>query len=110
MIKLTPEPRDIRSHAQREDDALLLVSEFTEDLRDGCGLPEVDAARIAQKLVHRFRLRHGARRIYVPAVDKTERDAAIRKKFNGQNAADCCREFGISRSRLYEIVGARPPV
>ena len=53
--------------------------------------------------------RHGARRIYVPAMDKSVRDAAIRAKFNGQNAAECCREFGISRTSLYRIVGRRAP-
>jgi len=86
---------------------MLLVAEFTEDLRLGCGVPEALAGEMARKLVDRFRLRHGARRIYVPAMDKTVRDAAIRSKFNGQNAAECCREFGISRTSLYRIVGRR---
>jgi Mor family transcriptional regulator len=107
MIQLKPEPKDSRSSAQREDDAALLVSEFTEDLRDGCGLTETEATQLALKLVHRFRLRHGARRIYVPAVDKTERDAAIRRDFKGTNAAELCRQYGISRSRLYQITGCR---
>jgi Mor family transcriptional regulator len=107
MIQLKPEPKDRRSSAQREDDAALLVSEFTEDLRDGCGMPETEATQLALKLVHRFRLRHGARRIYVPAVDKTERDAAIRRDFKGTNAAELCRQHGISRTRLYEIAGRR---
>ena len=107
MIKLKPEPTDRRTPAQREDDAALLVAEFTEDLRQGCGVPEGDASRMAVELVKRFRLRHGARRIYVPAVDKTERDQAIRRRFTGSNAADVCREFGVSRSRLYQIVERR---
>lgn len=107
MIQLKPEPKDSRSSAQREDDAALLVSEFTEDLRDGCGLTETAATQLALKLVHRFRLRHGARRIYVPAVDKSERDAAIRREFKGSNAAEMCRQYGIGRTRLYEIVGRR---
>ena len=110
MIHQRPEPKDHRTPAQREDDAMLLVAEFTEDLRLGCGVPEAQAGEMAKKLVDRFRLRHGARRIYVPAPDRSVRDAAIRAKFNGQNAADCCREFNISRTRLYEIVGRRAPV
>lgn len=107
MIQQRPEPKDHRTPAQREDDAMLLVAEFTEDLRLGCGLPEAQAGEMARKLVDRFRLRHGARRIYVPAPDRSVRDAAIRAKFNGQNAAEICREFCISRTRLYEIVGRR---
>lgn len=110
MIQQRPEPQDHRTPGQREDDAMLLVAEFTEDLRLGCGVPEAQAGDMARKLVDRFRLRHGARRIYVPAMDKSVRDAAIRAKFNGQNAADCCREFGISRTSLYRIVGRRAPV
>lgn len=110
MIQQRPEPKDHRTPGQREDDAMLLVAEFTEDLRLGCGVPEALAGDMARKLVDRFRLRHGARRIYVPAMDKSVRDAAIRAKFNGQNAAECCREFNIKRTRLYEIVGRRTPV
>lgn len=110
MSQQRPEPKYHRTPGQREDDAMLLVAEFTEDLRIGCGVPEAQAGEMAKKLVDRFRLRHGARRIYVPAMDKTVRDAAIRAKFNGQNAADCCREFGISRTSLYRIVGRRSPV
>lgn len=105
MIQPTNLPQDHRTPGQREDDALLLVAEFTEDLRLGCGLPEAQAGLMARQLVDRLRLRHGAQRIYIPGVDKAERDHAIRHKFNGQNASECCREFGISRSRLYQIVG-----
>ena len=107
MIQPRPEPKDHRTAGQREDDAMLLVAEFTEDLRLGCGVPEALACEMARKLVDRFRLRHSARRIYVPAMDKSVRDAAIRAKFNGQNAAECCREFSISRPRLYQIIGRR---
>jgi hypothetical protein len=110
MIKIRPEPQDARTPGQREDDALLLVSEFTEDLRMGCGLPEGQAHDVARKLVERLRLRHGARRIYIPGVDKSQRDAAIRAQFNGRNAGDVCREFNISRARLYQLVRRPLPV
>jgi Mor family transcriptional regulator len=105
MLKKTPEPTEHRTPGQREDDAWLLKAEFTEDLRTHAGLCEQEAARLAALLVQSLRLRHGARRIYIPGVDKSERDAAIRQRFNGLNAAACCREFNISRSRLYEIAG-----
>jgi Mor family transcriptional regulator len=107
MIKATPQTQARRTAAQREDHAALLISEFTEDLRTGCGLAEAEAARVAAELVRRLRLRHGARQIYVPAADKTERDAAIRREFKGTNAAEVCREHNISRRRLYQIVGQR---
>jgi Mor family transcriptional regulator len=96
-----------RSPAQREDDAMLLVSEFTEIVRTEIGMREEFASQIALALVRGLRRVHGARRLYIPSIDKTERDAAIRAKFVGTNAADVMREFGVSRSRLYEIVGKR---
>jgi Mor family transcriptional regulator len=96
-----------RSPAQREDDAALLVSEFTEIVRAEIGMREEFASQIAVALVRGLRRVHGPGRLYIPSIDKTERDAAIRAKFVGTNAADVMREFGISRSRLYEIVGRR---
>lgn len=107
MIEPTAATLARRHAAQREDHAALLVSEFTEDLRTGCGLGEAEASRVATELVRRLRLRHGARQIYVPAVDKRERDEAIRRAFKGTNAGELCREHGISRSRLYQITGFR---
>jgi Mor family transcriptional regulator len=96
----------LRTPAQREDDAMLLVSEFTEIVRAEIGMHEQFANQIATAIVRGLRRTHGARRIYIPSVDRAERDAAIRAKFNGTNAADVMREFNISRSRLYEIAGA----
>ena len=96
-----------RTPAQREDDAMLLVSEFTEIVRAEIGMHEQFASQIATALVRGLRRVHGARRLYIPGIDKTERDAVIRAKFMGSNAAEVMQEFGISRSRLYEIAGKR---
>jgi Mor family transcriptional regulator len=97
----------LRSPAQREDDAMLLESEFTEIVRAEIGMHEQFASQIARAIVRGLRRTHGARRIYIPGVDRSERDAAIRAKFNGANAAEVMHEFKVSRSRLYEIAGKR---
>jgi Mor family transcriptional regulator len=49
--------------------------------------------------------------VYCPKTidtDRAERDAAIRRDFNGRNRDELCREHGISKSRLYQIVGEIP--
>lgn len=102
-----PDADSLRSPAQREDDAMLLESEFTEIVRVEIGMHEKFASQIARAIVQGLRRTHGARRLYIPGVDKAERDAAIRTKFNGTNAAEVMHEFSISRSRLYEIAGKR---
>lgn len=107
MQKTTDEPKTQRSPGQREDDAMLLESEFTEIVRAEIGMHEQFASQIARAIVRGLRRTHGARRIYIPGIDRVERDAAICAKFNGTNAADVMREFGISRSRLYEIAAER---
>lgn len=103
----TTDADTLRSPAQREDDAMLLESEFTEIVRAEIGMHEQFASQIARAIVRGLRRTHGARRIYIPGVDRSERDAAIRAKFNGANAAEVMREFNVSRSRLYEIAGKR---
>ena len=110
MIHQRPEPKGHRTPAQREDDAMLLVAQITETLRVKCCIPEAQAGSMAKVVVDEMRLQNPAQRLYLPAPDRSVRDAAIRAKFNGQNAAECCREFKISRTRLYEIVGRRAPV
>jgi len=96
-----------RTPAQREDHAMLLESEFTDIIRTEVGMHEQFASQIARAIVRGLRRTHPARTIYIPGGDKAERDAAIRAKFNGTNAAEVMREFGISRSRLYQIAGER---
>ena len=96
-----------RTPAQREDEALLLEAEMTEIVRAEIGMHEVFASQVARAIVQGLRRVHGARRIYIPGVDKEERNRAIRAEFNGRNHAHVMAKFNISRSRLYEIINAK---
>lgn len=99
--------QDRRSPAQREDEALLLVAEMTGIVQKKIGMHEAFAAQIAQAVVDGLREVHGASRIYIPGIDKEERNRAIRAEFNGRNHAHVMQKFSISRSRLYEIINQR---
>lgn len=57
-------------------------------------------------------MRLGTKGLYIPAPSKVERNAAIRRAFDGTNGATLMREHGIARSSLYRIVndGRRPRI
>lgn len=98
--------------AQREDQALQLHREFVDIVRTATGMHEPMVNTMAAAIVAELRQRWGGNRlgrkdIYIPAPDKSERNARIRADFNGTNAADVCRKHGIGRSRLYEIAGEK---
>jgi Mor family transcriptional regulator len=98
---------DPRTPGQREDEALLLEAEMTEIVRTEIGMHEAFASQVARAIVQGLRRVHGARRIYIPGINKEERNRAIRAEFNGRNHAHVMQKYDISRSRLYEIVGAQ---
>lgn len=97
------------SAAQSEDAAIQLEHDFVEIIRSRIGLNEALATIHAQEIVRGLRERRGGESLWIPASDKTERDAAIRREFNGQNREEVMRRHGISRSRLYQIVGGARP-
>jgi len=98
--------------AQIEDHAIQLHREFVEIVRSVTGMNEQFANPLAAAIVQEMRKQWGGNRlgrkdIYIPAPDKSERNAAIRSEFDGTNAAEVCKKHGIGRSRLYEIAGER---
>lgn len=78
-------------------------------IQTGCGLEEVEAAALAQKIiaggaenghagvVHYWPLR-------MACSDTEERDAAIRDEFNGKNLAEVCRIFDVSAATVYRAL------
>lgn len=102
------------SPAQIEDQAIQLQREVADIVREEIGMHEGFANDIAAAIVRGLRKRYGGRTlgargsIYIPAPDKSARNAAIRAEFNGTNADDVCRRHDISRSRLYQLVGKNP--
>lgn len=83
---------------------MLLQGELAEGLRNCTGLKESIANDWARQLVDYLRERLGAQEIYIPRPSRAKRDAAIAREFDGTNAGEVTRRYGISRRRLYEIV------
>lgn len=93
-----PPPDDARAQ---------LHSELTEIVRVEIGMNEHFASDHAAAILRGLCGMHGGRSIYIPAEDKSARNAAIRAEFNGQNAEAVMRRHGIGRTRLYEIIKER---
>ncbi|WP_082493097.1 Mor transcription activator family protein [Acidovorax sp. Leaf160] len=95
-----------QSPAQAEDAAIQLEREFLAIVRQEIGMHDRLASVFAQALVSGLRSRMGGQELYIPAPDRSERDAAIRREFNGCNMDEVMRKHGLSRTRIYEICGA----
>lgn len=101
-------PTPVNTPACEESNALYLQREMQDILKTETGLHDEFSAMIAIALVRGWRKRAGSQRIYIPAEPKNiERDAQIRREFNGTNAPEILRKHGISKTRLYEIVGKK---
>jgi Mor family transcriptional regulator len=98
-VKRPPTP------GEAEDAAVTLHGEITVILQEEIGFNEHFATQFAERILQGIRRRLGGQDLYIPAPDRTARDAAIRREFNGRNRDEVCRKYGISRTRLYEIVG-----
>ena len=95
------------SPAQDESNALFLQREVHDIVKNDPALIGGIVALIAESVVRGMRNRCGTQRIYVPAPPRNEnRDATIRREFNGTNRIEICRKHNISRARLYQIVEA----
>lgn len=94
---------------QSEDAAVQLEHEITIIVREEIGMHEGLAGVIAAAMVRGLRRRLGGQDLYIPAPDRSVRDAAIRRDFTGTNVDELMRKHGLSRTRIYEIVGQRAP-
>lgn len=86
-----------------KDSQIELLYEMTEIVREEIGLNECFATQIAEAIVRGMRRKYGAQEIYVPAPDKRERDAAIRRDFNGTNLEEVMRAHGVGRATVYRV-------
>lgn len=91
--------------AQAEDAAVQLERDFLTIVREDIGMNEGFAGLFARALVDGLRRRLGGQDLYIPAPDRSERDAAIRREFCGSNIEEMMKRYGLSRSRIYEICG-----
>lgn len=95
--------------AQTEDAAIQLEHDFVEIIRERIGLNEMLATIHAQEIVRGLRERHGGKELWIPAPDKSERNAAILRDFHGGNIEEVVMRYGIKRAQIYRIVGAARP-
>lgn len=93
---------------QAEDAAVQLEHDFVAIIREEIGMHEPLATLVARSLVRGLRRALGGQDLYIPTPDKSERDAAIRREYNGDNMHELMRRHGVGRTRFYEIIGARP--
>lgn len=98
--------------AQAEDAAVQLERDFLAIVREDIGMKEGLAGAFARALVDGLRSRMGGQDLYIPSPDRSERDAGIRREFDGtrESLARIQKRTGLSRARIYDIVGqTRPP-
>ena len=99
---------DLIEHEEPLDpEVLQLVYEVADIMRIDGGEKEPRASVLAQIVVNGLRHRVGGASIYVLAPSRSKRNAAIRKKFNGANLKEVCREFGVGKTTVYRLAGNR---
>lgn len=91
-----------------EDTLVALTQDLTAVVQQEIGMKEIFATQMADALVRGLRKRMGGQDLYIPAEDKTERDAHIRKEFNGRNIDEMCKKFSLSKRSIYKIVERKP--
>ena len=102
------------SPAQVEDRVIQLRGDIAAIIHRKVGMLEPFANQLAGAILEGLREDFGGSTIggkgsvYIPAPDKSNRNAAIRAEFNGTNAAEVCKKHGINKTTLYRIAGERP--
>lgn len=90
-----------------DDSAVSLVYEITAAIQEEVGMAEAFASQIAEAITRGIRRRLGGNHIYVPKFngmqEKRERDALIKREFNGSNLNELMKRHGLSKTQIYEI-------
>ena len=80
-----------------------LLSEMIEIVRQELGVNQCDADQIGASIMRGMRRYYGGHEIYIPAQDKSERDAAIKRDFNGRNVKEVAHAHNVCRKTVYNI-------
>lgn len=73
-------------------------------------IPQEKAREAAHSMTVFLREYWGGQKVYIPKRDRMaleERNREIRKRWNGRNTADLCREFGLCENRLRQITDCK---
>lgn len=98
-------------NAHDADRSVTLLYLITGALQHEMQISERDAFRLARGMARWMGTQAGGDVLYCPKTsdaDRAERDEAIRREFNGRNRQEVCDRYGISKSRLYEIIAKIP--
>jgi Mor family transcriptional regulator len=89
----------------QQDQLTNLRARVVRIVREATGLHERLALPVAQSICEELARDSGGGELYVPAPDRTARDAAIRRDFRVDNHAEVMRRHGVSRATLYRVIG-----
>lgn len=67
------------------------------------------AAELGQELAEFLRAEWGGQQVYIPRgthFELSARDVEIWESWNGDNVLELCRQYNISKQRLYQIIAA----
>lgn len=96
-------------HDSKYPSALSAIhTELVLALRNG-GLDRSKVRSITETVIIRLRERFGGQQVYISKHhhnENAQRDRQIRSIYNGRNGRALCLRFGISRTRLYQILKA----
>lgn len=77
---------------------------ITRVVRQHTGFSERIAVEIAAEILQRLVDDWRGERVYV-CHSREERNAAVKRDFNGRNKDEVCKKHGISERTLYRILG-----
>jgi Mor family transcriptional regulator len=94
--------------AKNDDSYVELQYQFTDIARSELGFDEQVAGTIAEALIRGLSKRLRGQSIYIPSAPYiSERNAAIRRRNNGKNRDELCKEFDISHKTFYKIINEK---
>lgn len=97
--------REKNTHAA--DNAAHLHQLLTAALVRKFTMAEAAASALAQAVACGLREVGGGDSIYIPAADKSERDAAIRRECTGTNLEELRIKWGLSQRQIYNILNGK---
>ena len=96
------------SSAAPKDEPIDLMREMIEIVRQELAVDACAADQIAAAIMRGMRRHFGAQKIYIPEQtrqEKSERDAAIKREYNGHNLEEVKHAHNVSRTTVYRACG-----
>jgi Mor family transcriptional regulator len=89
---------------RKQDVQAAMLSDLTGMVQRLLGVPEQKAHHLAQQLYTDMRRQWGGRQVHFHAMSTAEQADRILAAWRGDNVAEVCACFGISRSVLYRVL------